>query len=204
MRFGPIRPGPSSSLERLRIESAGRDFRIVVPVRREGYRVLLDAIWFSILGGFAVALILILSGRVPREVVPGTLTRAALVGCLILAVLGGAALLWRIAWMIWGREEFAVDRVLAIRRSVGRIGLGTRQFLIERVQNLRAARLRYRVFYPVWGRAFLNHEEHQLLFDVDRWTYHAARGLTRSEAERLADLLRQAIEVRTGMRRAAS
>lgn len=195
---------PSSPEERFRVESVEGDFRLVVPVRREGYRVLLDAVWLSLLAAFGVALCLGLAGRAPPGMTPGFLTRTAIVLCLVLAILGGAVLAWRILWMAWGREEFVVGSQFTIHRKIGRIAFASRSFPTEEVRNPRAASLRYRIFYPVWGRTFLDHEEHQIVFDVNRWTFEAARGLTQSDAERLSDLLSEALEARKRAWRAAS
>ena len=195
---------PEDPHERISIDSSNGHLRVMVPVRREGYRVLIDSLWLAILAAFEVALILLLVGRAPPELTPGVLTKSAIALLLGFGAVGGLLLIWRILWMAWGQEEFSTDNeCLLLRRGIGRLTISTKRFPLSRVRNFRVGPLRYHLFYPSWGRPFVNHEEHQVFFDVDRWTYHVARGLTRSEAEYLATLLRESLEAKEPLRRAS-
>jgi hypothetical protein len=190
--------------DRIQVDSSDGKLRVLVPVRREGYRILLDSVWLTILVAFEVAMVLLLLGKAPPEMAPGVLTRSAIALCLGFATVGGLILVWRILWMIWGQEEFAMEKgTFSARKGIGPVTFSTRRFTQEKVRNPRAARLRYHLFYPGWGRPFVNHEEHQLSFDVDRWTYHAARGLTRAEADHLASLLNEALDRERTLRQAS-
>lgn len=191
-------------LDRFRVDRVDGQVQIDIPVRRESFRILLSVVWLCLLVGFQVGLVLWLVSGGPPEMAPGVLTKATISTLLGLSVAGGLLLVWRIVWSLWGREEFRIDgQTLLIRRAIGRLPLGTRRFPRDRVRNPRATPLRYRIFYPVWGRPFVNHEEHQLSFDVNRWTYHAARGLTQSEADHLAGLIREALLVEKPFREAS-
>lgn len=195
---------PGLRPDRFRVDRKVGQVRIDVPVRREWYRILLSVVWLCLLVAFQAGLVVLLVGGAPREMAPGLLTKTALGALLGLSLAGGVLLVWRILWYLGGRVEFTIDEAsLIIRRFIGPVPLGTRKFPRDRVRNPRATPLRYRIFYPVWGRSFVNHEEHQLSFDVDRWTHHAARGLTESEAEYLAGLLREGLLVEGHLRQAS-
>jgi len=163
--------------------------RINVPVKAERFRSLLNLVWFLVWAAGEVAIVLFLLGTFhPAGFVPSVpLPLAALF--LAAFSVGGGVVLWRWLWSVGGREIFLVARdSLLARREIWGIGR-SRTFDLEDIRSVRAARLKYQVIYPSWGRMFIGHDESEIIIDEAGRTYAYGKGLEESEARDLVDLL---------------
>lgn len=165
--------------------------RIAVPVRKEGYRILLNTIWILILVA-TIAVVLTLWPTAQKGGLQTPLVKAPWLIAALLVLLGGLPLLYRLAWYLFGREEFEVqDGLLRVRRSLGRWGREKR-FDLRDIRNLHVSRLRYSIVYPVWGRAFVAHGPYEVVFDYGVHAQHYVRGSEREEAEAVVAMIRGA------------
>lgn len=159
--------------------------RVVLPVDAGKYRVFLDVVWLCVWLAAEAAL---LASVVGARIFP--MPRGMLIVPLGLFTAAGGFLAYRWLWYWGGRERFAVepDRLVVAREifGVGRV----RSFPRERIRDIRARRLHYRLVYPSWGRMFVGTGDGEILIEADGGSAIYGKGLGLSEAERLAELLR--------------
>jgi hypothetical protein len=158
---------------------------VVLPVQAGKYRALLDFVWLCVWLAVEAALVASVAGA---RIVPGP--RSILVVALVLFTAAGGFLTYRWLWYWRGRERFEIepDRLVVAREilGVGRV----RSFARERVRDIRARRLLYRLAYPSWGRMFVGTGDGEIVIEADGDDIVYGKGLGLAEAERLADLLR--------------
>ncbi len=163
----------------------GGALRVVLPVKAGKYRAFLDFVWFCVwLAAEAVLVASVAGGRI----LPGP--RAILVVPLLLFTAAGGFLAYRWLWYWGGRERFAVERDrFVVAREI--LGVGrVRSFARERIRDIRARRLHYRLVYPSWGRMFVGTGDGEIVVESDGDDAVYGKGLGLAEAERLAELLR--------------
>jgi hypothetical protein len=167
----------------------GGALRVVLPVMAGRYRVLLDFVWFCVWLAAEAALVASVAGI---RIFPGP--RAILIVPLVLFSAAGCFLAYRWLWYWGGRERFAVetDRLIVAREilGVGRV----RCFPRERVRDIRARRMHYRLVYPSWGRMFVGTGDGEIVVEADGGRAVYGKGLGLAEAERLAELLRSELK----------
>jgi hypothetical protein len=163
----------------------GGALRVVLPVQAGKYRLLLDIVWLCV--WLAAEAVLVAAFAGPRFL-PGP--RSLLIAPLVLFSAAGVFLAYRWLWYWGGRERFVLEpgRLLAAREIFG-IGR-TRAFPRDRIRDIHARRLLYRLVYPSWGRMFLGNGDGEIVIEGDAGPCVYAKGLSLEEAEHLAELLR--------------
>jgi hypothetical protein len=166
-------------------------FRIAVPVQKEGFRILLNAAWVLVLAA-TVAVVLTIEPRASKGSLRNPILPAPWVFAALLIILGGIPILLRLAWYLFGREDFEVrGRTLHVRRGIGPWGV-RKQFDLGAIRNVHVSRLRYSIVYPVWGRPFVAHEPFEVVFDYGSRAEHYVRGAQRDQAEAVVAMIHDA------------
>lgn len=168
---------------------------IHVPVKSDKVRALLNLVWLLVWAGGEVAIaIIVLRGVRPQDLVsPDSFPLAELF--LAAFTVAGGVVLWRYLWCVGGSEVFRVEHdALLVKRGIWRLG-HTRAFSYENIERLRAARLKYRLIYPSWGRMFIGHDESEITIVCDGRTYAYGKGLRQNDAADLVDLLKGEISL---------
>ncbi len=167
----------------------GGQLRVVLPVKAGKYRALLDFAWFCV---WLAAEAVLAAAAAGARILPAP--RGALIVPLALFTAAGVFLGYRWLWYWGGRERFAVERDrLVVAREI--LGVGrVRSFPRERVRDVRARRLHYRLVYPSWGRMFVGTGDGEIVIEADGDSAVYGKGLDLSEAERLAELLRSELK----------
>ncbi len=162
--------------------------RIVVRVKPDGFRTLLNLIWILIWAAGEVVILLSLLGvfgpagsALPRPLDGLFLTAFSVVGGIVL---------WRWLWRVGGREVFRIARSgLSARREI--LGIGrTRSFPVEKLRNVRGSRLKYRILHPTWGRMFIGPADFEIVIAHAGGSCAYGKGLQEGEAVALAGLLK--------------
>jgi len=159
--------------------------RVVLPVKAGKYRAVVDFVWLCV---WLAAEAVLAASALGARIFPGP--RGILIVPLVLFTAAGVFLAYRLLWYWGGRERFQVepDRLVVAREI---FGLGrVRGFPRERVLDVRARRLHYRLVYPSWGRMFVGTGDGEIIIESDGDSVAYAKGLDLLEAERLAELLR--------------
>lgn len=157
---------------------------ILLPVKPETFRWVVDFIWFSVCVVIEGALVLSLAGL---SAVPGPRPVLALLALAFFAA--GLFLLYRLLWYWTGAERFVISAEgLVIERALLGLRRG-RAFPREEIRSIRARRMRYLVIYPSWGRMLIGHGPAEAVVQLESGSHAFGKGLEMEEAERLAELL---------------
>lgn len=171
--------------------------RIRVPVQSNRFGTLLNFVWLMIWAAAEAAILLFILGGLGS---PGLASSVSLpIAGLLLAAftIAGGVVLWRWLWCVGGGETFVVTRdALSARRGIWGIGR-SRTFAFKKIRSVRAARLRYRVLTPSWGRMFIGHAGSEIVIDWDGRDYFYGNGLEETEARELVDLLEAEMKSRS-------
>jgi len=198
----PLRPGtheirpPSPQAEpnwRLEVQRKSDSVTVRVPVQRTPYRIVLEGVWTAVWAAAVTFLVVALARWDDAGWARVLPSWPVLIGLLVLLGAAGIPVLLRFLWFVFGSEQYAISEGrLRVRRGLGPLGRW-RDFRLDQIRNLRASHLDYRLIYPVWGRWFVSQgANYQIEIDYDGRSCHVARGLTRSEADYVIDLVRAA------------
>jgi hypothetical protein len=172
--------------------------RLTLPVRMNSWSSRIDLLWLLV---WALAEFVLLRALIERVREGGGPPRATpglpwLVPFLVLMTAAGLFLMWRVQWLLFGRE------VLELRPGAVRFrreGLWKDKWQDLPVQRIRAVRLGHvheDLIYPSWGRRFVGKDAGSVVLTLVDRNQVLGRGLREDDARRVVDAIQR--HVRTG------
>lgn len=164
--------------------------RWVLPVRMGSWSSRLDLVWLLVWAVAETALLaaLLRAAREDGGAAGSVPPFAALLAFFLLMSAAGLLLLWRVQWLLRGREilELLPGRVRFRRRGLwaGR----ARVIPVDRLRAVRAGRVQEHLVYPSWGRRFVGKAGGCVVLDLaDGGRLVLGRGLGHEDARRVAE-----------------
>lgn len=174
----------SSGAFRIRREPEG--LQVVVPVKSDGFRILLNLVWIAVWAAGELALLLFLSGDL------GPAGPAPPFAGLFLAAfsVAGGVVLWRSLWILGGREVFRIARSgLTARREIWGLGR-TRTLAAGQIRSVRAGLLESQSLHPARGLNLVGQAGGAIVITHAEGSCCYGKGLGEGEAGVLAELLK--------------
>jgi len=182
-----LRRAPSVLLDR-------GDTRLVLPVRVGSWASGLDIVWVLVWAVVEVALLaaLIRSAQVGGDAGGLAPPFGWLLGFFLLMSAAGVFLLWRLQWLLLGREviELLPGRLRLQRRALWK-NRGE-EISLERIHDVRTGQVHEDPVYPSWGRRFVGKGGSCVVLQLaDGQQRFIGRGLDDDDALRVAEAIQR-------------
>jgi uncharacterized membrane protein len=168
--------------------------RLVLPVRMHSWASRLDLVWAAVWVVAELVLLgaLLRSAREAGGAAGATPPFGWLLGFVLLMSAAGAFLLWRVQWLLLGRElvDLLPGRLRLQRRALWKHR--PEEIALERIRDVQPGRLHEEPVYPSWGRRFVGkHGGCVVLHLADGGRRVVGRGLGDEDALRVAEAIRR-------------
>ena len=163
---------------------------VILPTRYDGFGRVLLGIWIGawaiVETSLAAGLVSVLRNQTPNPIA----SIGVLVMLLAFFTAAGAFMVWRLVWVLRGREILSVtpDRLLLHRIPSNGSPVAYDR---SKIRDLHVGTYDPQRIYPSWGRRFVGKESAYIGFQYEGKSCRIARGLPHADAKYVCGLLRE-------------